>query len=125
MTYDTTPDKQNRIKIEWNRGRTANARTESEKVAVYDDTTKEDYLQTLAEYKEILINYLYLQQDDKTTTACRSFKGCFKGTAKNSCSRAVAGTNNRVIDTNERLNEVVTETTDAIIGTNAYDNQIE
>ena len=68
-TYDTKPDKQNQIKIEWTQGRTSNARTESEKAAVYDDTAKKDYVRTLAEYKEILIDYPYLQQDDEATIA--------------------------------------------------------
>ena len=43
MTYDAKPDKQNRVKVEWTHGRTTNAQTESEKIAVYDDTATEDY----------------------------------------------------------------------------------
>ena len=92
---------------------------------MYDDTAKKDYVRTLAEYKEILIDYPYLQQDDEATIAWQIFKQCLKGAAKNSCSRAVAGTNNSVINMNEQLKEVVTETTEAILGMNAYDNQIE
>ena len=89
MTYESKPDKQNRIKIEWTTGRGANTRTASEKVAVYDNTAKEDYLRTLAEFKEILIDYAYLCADNEATIACRIFKRCLKGSAKNSCSRAV------------------------------------
>ena len=50
---------------------------------------------------------------------------CLKGSAKNSWSRAVAGVNGGLIDTNNRLNKVVTQTTEAILGTNTYDNQVK
>ena len=40
LTYDTKPDKQNCIKIKWTHGKGVNARTESEKVAEYNDTAK-------------------------------------------------------------------------------------
>ena len=61
MTYDAKPDKQNRVKVEWTHEITTNAPTKSEKIAVYNDTAKEDYLRTLAEYKEIIIDYPYFQ----------------------------------------------------------------
>ena len=125
MTYESKPDKQNRTKIKWTHGRGANPTTESEKIAVYDDTAKEDFLRTLAEYREVLIDYPHLQQDANATTACRIFKRCLKGSAKNSCSRAVATVNGGVIDTNARLETVVEETTSMILGLNAYDNQLE
>ena len=67
MTYDTKSDKQNRVKIKWTHGRGANPRNESKKVDVYDDTVKEDYLQTVAEYQEILVNYLCSQVDEQAT----------------------------------------------------------
>ena len=76
LTYDAKPDKQNRVKVEWKYGRGVNLRRESEKIAVYDDTAKEDYLRTLAEYREILIDYPYLAEDGEATTACRIFKKC-------------------------------------------------
>ena len=69
MTYESEPDKQNRVKIKWTSGRGVTARTASEKVA--------------------------------------------------------ARINGDVIDTNNRLNKVVTETTKRILGRNTYDNQIE
>ena len=49
----------------------ANLRAKSEKVqpAVCNDTAKEDYLQTLVQYQEILIDYPYLQNNDKVTMA--------------------------------------------------------
>ncbi len=125
MTHESKPDKQNRIKIEWMQGRAANWKGESEKVAVYDDTAKEGNLQNLTEYREILIDYPYLQKDNEATTAYRIFKRCLKGSAKNSWSRAVAGVNGGLIDTNNRLNKVVTQTTEAILGTNTYDNQVK
>ena len=125
MTYEAKPDKQNRIKIIQTHGRAATATTESEKIAVYDDTAKEDYLRTLAEYREILLDYPHLQTDLEATTTCRILKRCLKGSAKNSCSRVVAGVNNGVIDTNEVLKLVIEETTSAILGLNAHDNQIE
>ena len=56
MTYESKPDKQNRTKIEWTHGRGANPITESEKIAVYDDTAKDDFLRTLAEYREVLVD---------------------------------------------------------------------
>ena len=40
LTYDAKPDKQNCIKIKWTHGKGVNARTESEKVAEYNDTAK-------------------------------------------------------------------------------------
>lgn len=122
LTYKAKPDRRNRTKIEWTYG---NARTESEEVAVYDDTAKEDYLRTLAEYREILIDYPYLQSDNEATTACRIFKKCLKGSAKNSYSRAVAKINGGVIDTNSALENVIEETTNSILGLNAHSNQIE
>ena len=125
LTYDAKPDKQNRIKIEWTHGRGVNARTESEKVAEYDDTAKEDYLRTLAQFKEILLDYPYLQSNNEAPTACRIFKRCLKGSAKESYSRAVAGVNRGTINTNLQLEEVVEEITNRILGRNAYDNQIE
>ena len=125
MTYEAKPDKQTRIKVEWTHGRGANPRTESEKLAVYDDTAKEDYLRTLAEYREVLIDYPHLQNDANATTACRIFKRCLKGSAKNTCSRAVAAVNGGVIDTNGHLETVLQETTSVILGINAYDNQME
>ena len=48
-----------------------------------------------------------------------------KGSEKNSCSRAVAGINGDVIDTNASLKEVNEATTSAILGLNAHDNLIE
>ena len=69
MTYDTKSDKQNRVKIKWTHRRGANLKNEIEKVDVYDDTAKEDYLQTLAEYQEILVNYPNLQVDEQATVA--------------------------------------------------------
>ena len=125
LTYEAKPDKQNRIKIEWTHGRGVNARTESEKISEYDDTAKEDYLRTLAQFREILLDYPYLQSDNEAPTACQIFKRCLKGSAKESCSRTVAGINGGTIDTNVRLEEVVEETTNRILGRNAYDNQIE
>ena len=125
MTYEAKPDKQNRMKIKWTHGQGANLRTENEKLAVYDDTANGDYLRTLAEYREVLINYPHLQQDANATTACRIFKKCLKGSAKNSCSRAVATMNGSIIDTNAHLEVVIEETTSTILGINAYDNQLE
>ena len=113
------------MKVEWTHGRTANARIESEKVAVYNDTAKEDYLRTLAEYKEILVDYSYLQDNASATTACRIFKKCLKGSAKNSCIRAVAGINRGVIETYKSLKQVIDSTTNAILGANVYNKQIK
>ena len=102
-----------------------NPKTESEKVAVYDNTAKEDYLRTLAEYEGILIDNPYLQNDAEATTTCRIFKRCLESSTKNSCSRAVADINNGAIDTNDHLNDVITKTTGAILGMSAYDNQVK
>ena len=69
-TYVFFIDKQNRIKIEWTHVRAATTQTESKKVAVYDNTAKEAFLRTLAENKEILIDFPYLQNDNEATTPC-------------------------------------------------------
>ena len=124
-TYIFFIDKQNRIKIEWTHARTATTQTESKKVAVYDNTTKEAFLRTLAENKEILIDFPYLQNDNEATTPCWIFKQFLKGSEKNSCSWAVAGINGDVIDTNASLKDVKEATTSAILGLDAHNNQIE
>ena len=82
-------------------------------------------MRTLAEFKEILINYPYLTQDGEATMTCQIFKKCLKGSVKNLPSRAVVERNQDIINTNETLDEVVQETTSAIPGINAYDNQVE
>ena len=125
LTYETKPDKQIRTKIEWQHGRGSNSRTESEKISVYDDTAKEDYLRTLAGYREILNDHPYLKEDDEATTACRIFKKCLKGAARDSASEAISEINDGTIDSNEALEEVISATTNAILGNHAYDNQVE
>ena len=125
LTYDTKPDKQIRTKVEWQHGRNSNIRTESEKIAVYEDTAKEDYLRTLAAYREILNDYPYLKEDEEAATACRIFKKCLKGAARDSVSQAISETNEGTIDTNEALEDVIWETTHAILGNYAHDKQVE
>ena len=80
LAYNGKPDEQIRQKIEWRRG---NSKL-TEKLPIYDDTTTEDYIQTVRAFPNLRRDYVYLGEDGGATMAAQIFIKCLQGSALNS-----------------------------------------
>ena len=80
MSYTSKPDKQSRTKVSWKIGKNE----DEEKLAVYDDTSNEDYLRTLIEFRQVIEENVDLKEKKNLPQVIKMFRKVLKGSAKTS-----------------------------------------
>ena len=129
MSYVAKPNKQNITKVSWKIGKNE----DEEKLAVYDDTSNEDYLRTLIEFRQVIEENVELKENKNIAQIIKMFRKVLKGSAKTSFIALVTEAEEAIkaeeeidnVFTYKELDGVINQTTYEILGHDAFDNQIE
>ena len=125
LTYEVKADEQKRVLIEW-KGH-ANKKG-SEKLPIFNDTNREDFVRTMVEFYECYDMNSELKNQVPTTGALSVLRRMFKGNSKQTLNRILQrfdGLNDEGIPRGrQQLKALVSKFASQILGSEAYENQL-
>ena len=119
LTYEVKADEQKRVSIEW---KGASNKKGTEKLPVFNDTNREDFVRTLVEFFECFEMNPELKSQTPTMGALTVLRRMFKGNSKQTLNRIIQrwdGLTDGTPADEKQLREIVSKFASQVLGSEA------